>query len=89
LRHDGRRRGEAHVGLAAAADERPVADGAAVRRLVDAMRMLVTATNRLQHIEDQDRRDLGLLERVSAEQRAAAAALQEALLERGWRRPGQ
>lgn len=59
------------------------------RRLVDAMRMLVTATNRLQHIEDQDRRDLGLLEQVSAEQRAASAAFQEALLERGWRRPGQ
>jgi hypothetical protein len=58
------------------------------RRLVDAMRLLVTATNRLQHIEGLDHRELGQLERVSAEQRAAAAALQEALLERGWRRPG-
>jgi hypothetical protein len=59
------------------------------RRLVDAMRLLVTATNRLQHVEGLERRDLGLLEQVSSEQRAAAAALQEALLERGWRRPGQ
>ena len=57
-------------------------------RLVEAMRMLVTATNRLQHIEGQDRHDLGLLEQVSTDQRAAAAAFHEALLERGWRRPG-
>lgn len=59
------------------------------RRLVETMRILVTATNRLQHVEGQDGRDLGLLEQVSAEQRAAAAAFQDALLERGWRRPGQ
>lgn len=57
-------------------------------KLVDTMRLFVTATNRLRHLSEQERVDLTLLDQVGEHQRAAAAALQQALVERGWRRPG-
>lgn len=57
--------------------------------LVDTMRAFVTATNRLRHLAGQDRVDLRLLDEVGEDQRRAAAALQEALVARGWRRPGR
>lgn len=58
-------------------------------KLVDTMREFVTATNRVKHLSAQDRVDLKLLDQVGQDQRQAAAALQEALVSRGWRRPGQ
>lgn len=57
--------------------------------LLDTMRAFVTATNRLRHLAGQDRVDLRLLDEVGEDQRRAAAALQEALVARGWRRPGR
>lgn len=57
-------------------------------KLVDTMRAFVTATNRLKHLSAQDRIDARLLDQVGQEQRQAAADLQQALVERGWRRPG-
>jgi hypothetical protein len=57
-------------------------------KLVDTMRSFVTATNKLKHLSGQDRVDLRLLDQVGDDQREAAAALQQALVERGWRRPG-
>ena len=58
-------------------------------KLIDSMRLFVTATNRLKHLSGQDRIDMRTLDQVGEDQRQAAAALQQALLERGWRRPGQ
>ena len=55
-------------------------------KLVDAMRTFVTMANRVQHLSEG--RDLGALERATAEYRAAADALQGALVARGWRLPG-
>lgn len=56
-------------------------------RLVTAMREIVIATNRLDHHTARGDLDLGTLDRLRAERDAAGTALQEALLERGWRRP--
>ena len=57
-------------------------------KLVDTMREFVTATNRLKHVSTQSQVDMRLLDQVGHDQRQAAAALQQALVERGWRRPG-
>jgi hypothetical protein len=56
--------------------------------LVEAMRELVTATNRLQYLSLQDHLDLRLLDEAGDRHREASLALQEALVARGWRRPG-
>jgi hypothetical protein len=57
-------------------------------RLVDTMREFVTAANRLQYLSGQDHLDLRLLDEAGDKHREAALALQEALVARGWRRPG-
>jgi hypothetical protein len=57
-------------------------------RLVDAMRAFVMATNRVQHVSSQTRLDMHQVEEATASQQAAATALHEALVQRGWRRPG-
>ncbi|MGB8652300.1 MAG: hypothetical protein WCD35_16765 [Mycobacteriales bacterium] len=57
-------------------------------RLVEAMRTFVTASNRLDHLVGKADADLRLLEQVSEQKRAAGQALQEALVQRGWRCPG-
>jgi hypothetical protein len=57
-------------------------------RLVDAMRAFVTATNRVQHLEGRPVLDMHQLDEATTSQREAATALQEALVQRGWRRPG-
>jgi hypothetical protein len=57
-------------------------------KLVDSMRAFVTATNRVQHVSSQTHLDLRNLEEATSAQQAAATALQEALVQRGWRRPG-
>ena len=56
--------------------------------LVDTMREFVTASNRLQYLSRQDHLDLRSLDKAAEQRRAAAQALQEALVSRGWRRPG-
>lgn len=56
-------------------------------RLVAAMRELVIATNRLDHHRARGDLDLSALDRLQAERDEAGCALQEALLQRGWRRP--
>ncbi len=56
-------------------------------RLVTAMREIVIATNRLEHHQARGELDLPTMDRLRAERDAAGTALQEALLERGWRRP--
>lgn len=56
-------------------------------RLVAAMRDLVIATNRLEHHAARGELDLATMDRLQAERDDAGTALQEALLERGWRRP--
>lgn len=56
--------------------------------LVDTMREFVTASNRLQYLSHQDHLDLRSLDQAAEKQRQAARALQEALVARGWRRPG-
>ena len=56
-------------------------------KLIDTMRAFVTATNRVQHLSSGT--DLASLERATVDHRDAARALQQALLERGWRQPGQ
>ena len=58
-------------------------------RLVDTMRAFVTSANRLQYLSEKDHLDLRLLEEASESHRKAAAALQQALVSRGWRRPGE
>jgi hypothetical protein len=57
-------------------------------RLVDTMREYVMSANRLQYLSEKDHRDLGLLEQASEAHRQAATALQQALVSRGWRKPG-
>lgn len=57
-------------------------------QLVDAMRAVVTATNRVQHLEGRPVLDMQQLEAATATQREAAVTLQQALVQRGWRRPG-
>lgn len=57
-------------------------------RLIDSMRLFVMATNRLDNLRERGSHDLALLERLAEERRAAGVALQEALLQHGWRRPG-
>jgi hypothetical protein len=57
-------------------------------RLVDTMRDFVTAANRLQYLSQQDHLDLRLLDEAGDKHREASIALQEALVARGWRRPG-
>jgi hypothetical protein len=56
-------------------------------KLVDSMRAFVTATNRVQHVSSQPHLDLRLLDEATTMQQSAARALQEALVQRGWRRP--
>ena len=56
-------------------------------RLIAAMRDFVTATNRLENMAARGSTDLRLLEQVSEERRVAGEQLQQALVERGWRRP--
>lgn len=56
--------------------------------LVDTMREFVTASNRLQYLSCQDHLDLRSIDQAAEQRRAAARALQEALVARGWRRPG-
>jgi hypothetical protein len=57
-------------------------------RLVDTMRDFVTAANRLQYLSQQDHLDLAQLDQAGDRHREASLALQEALVARGWRRPG-
>jgi hypothetical protein len=57
-------------------------------KLVDSMRAFVTATNRVQHVSNQPHLDLRQLEEATSSQQRAAQDLQEALVQRGWRRPG-
>ena len=57
-------------------------------KLVDSMRAFVTATNRVQHVSSQAHLDLRQLDEATSSQQLAAQALQEALVQRGWRRPG-
>ena len=57
-------------------------------KLVDVMRAFVTASNRLDNLGLRDAPDLRLLEEAAEARRQAGLALQEALVERGWRRPG-
>ena len=57
-------------------------------RLVDTMRELVTAANRLQYLSQQDHLDMTQLDQAGDRHREASLALQEALVARGWRRPG-
>lgn len=57
-------------------------------KLVDTMREFVTASNRLQFLSRQDHLDLRQLDEAGERHREATAALQEALVARGWRRPG-
>ena len=57
-------------------------------RLVDTMREFVTAANRLQYLSQQDHLDLRQLDEAGDKHREASLALQEALVARGWRRPG-
>jgi hypothetical protein len=57
-------------------------------RLVDTMRDFVTAANRLQYLSQQDHLDLRQLDEAGDKHREASLALQEALVARGWRRPG-
>ena len=56
-------------------------------RLVEVMRAFVTATNRVQNLSGRETVDLRALESAEQECRDAGTALQEALVERGWRRP--
>jgi hypothetical protein len=56
--------------------------------LVESMREFVTASNRLQYLSRQDHLDLRQLDQAAAKRREAAQALQDALVSRGWRRPG-
>jgi hypothetical protein len=56
-------------------------------RLMDVMRDFVVSSNRIQHLSRQDHLDLHALGEAESRQREAAKALQEALLERGWRKP--
>lgn len=56
--------------------------------LVDTMRDFVTASNRLQYLSRQDHLDLRSIDQAAERRREAARALQEALVARGWRRPG-
>lgn len=56
-------------------------------RLVATMREFVTASNRLENLSSHRRTDLRLLEEVAEQRRLAGIALQEALVERGWRSP--
>ena len=56
--------------------------------LVEAMRAFVTASNRLQYLSRQEHLDLRVVDEAGAKQREAARALQDALVSRGWRRPG-
>jgi hypothetical protein len=58
-------------------------------RLVDTMRAFVTSANRLQYLSEKDHLDLRMLEEASEAHSKAAAALQQALVSRGWRRPGE
>jgi hypothetical protein len=58
-------------------------------RLVDTMRAYVTAANRLEYLSHRDHLDLRQLDEAGQEHRRAAEALQEALVSRGWRRPGE
>ena len=58
-------------------------------RLVDTMRAFVMSANRLQYLSEKNHLDLGQLEEASAAHSEAAAALQKALVSRGWRRPGE
>ena len=57
-------------------------------RLVDTMRDYVTAANRVQYLSQKDHLDLSQLDQATEAQREASTALQEALVSRGWRRPG-
>ncbi len=57
-------------------------------RLIDSMRLFVTATNRLENFQERGNHDLAQLERLTEERRAAGLALQEALVQHGWRRAG-
>ncbi len=56
-------------------------------RLIAAMRDFVTATNRLENLAARGSTDLRVLEQVSEQRRQAGELLQDALVERGWRRP--
>ena len=56
-------------------------------RLVETMRAFVTASNRLENLTGRSTPDLRMLEQVAEERRRAGEALQEALVQRGWRSP--
>jgi hypothetical protein len=58
-------------------------------KLVDTMRAFVMAANRLDYLSQRDHIDLGQMEAAGQEHRRASEALQEALVSRGWRRPGE
>ncbi|HUR51515.1 MAG TPA: hypothetical protein VMZ11_05280 [Mycobacteriales bacterium] len=58
-------------------------------RLIDTMREFVTAANRLQYLSLKGHLDLHQIEEASETHRQASSALQEALVSRGWRRPGE
>lgn len=56
-------------------------------KLVDTMRAFVTASNRLDNLSSRPGVEPALLDEVAEQRRVAGLALQEALVERGWRRP--
>ena len=58
-------------------------------KLVDSMRAYVTAANRLEYLSARDHISLRDVEEAGLEHRRASEALQEALVSRGWRRPGE
>jgi hypothetical protein len=58
-------------------------------KLVETMRAFVTAANRLDYLSQRDHIDLGQMEAASREHRRASDELQQALVSRGWRRPGE
>ena len=55
------------------------------RDLQRAMRDYVTAANRVQNAEE--RADVGRISELALEQRTAAQAIAQALIQRGWRPP--
>ncbi len=56
-------------------------------QLVETMREFVTASNRLENLSGRGGADLRLLEEVAEHRRLAGIALQDALIQRGWRCP--
>ena len=58
-------------------------------KLVESMRAYVTAANRLEYLTHRDHINLRDVEEAGLEHRRASESLQDALVARGWRRPGE